>query len=79
MASKRPENPVPDDVVAALRERHLKAAYDARPAQQRTDYLGWINRAKRDDSRASRIQQMLDELESGDAYMSAAWRPTKAQ
>ena len=50
-------------------------AYRARPPYQRNDYLGWIARAKRDDTKARRLAQMLDELARGDRYMKMAWRP----
>ncbi len=67
-------NPMPENVRSALRERGLTAAYDARPAYQRNDYLGWIARAKRDDTKAKRLNQMLDELERGGVYMDMVWR-----
>lgn len=69
----RAQNPMPDDIAALLDERGLRAAYDARPPYQRNDYLGWIARAKRDVTRQKRIDQMLDELEAGNAYMKMSW------
>jgi Uncharacterized protein conserved in bacteria len=66
---KRPLQEMPADIGRLLRERHLERAYQVRPAYQRNDYLGWIARAKRPDTRRKRIDQMLDELERGDAYM----------
>ena len=68
-------NPMPDEVRTALRERGLMQAFDARPPYQRNDYLGWIARAKREETRRRRLAQMLDELEAGDVYMKMAWRP----
>lgn len=65
----RPMNEMPDDVRSALFEAGLKADYDARPRYQRNDYLGWIGRAKRADTRERRIAQMLDELARGGVYM----------
>ena len=62
---KRPLNPMPQNIRAALEARGLKAAYDARPDYQRNDYLGWIARARRDDTKAKRLDQMLQELERG--------------
>ncbi len=50
-------------------------AYDARPPYQRNDYIGWIERAKRPETRTKRIDQMLAELAAGDVYMKMAWRP----
>ena len=70
---RRARNPMPDDVRDALISRGLKDAYDARPAYQRNDYLGWIGRAKRPDTRERRLLQMLDELERGDVYMNMDW------
>ena len=46
----------------------------AGPNYQRNDSLGWIARAKRDDTKEKRLNQMLDELERGDVYMNMAWR-----
>jgi uncharacterized protein YdeI (YjbR/CyaY-like superfamily) len=75
MPLKRALNPMPDDVARRLRETGLRAAYDARPPYQRNDYLGWIGRAKRPDTREKRLCQMLDELEGGQLYMKMAWSP----
>jgi uncharacterized protein YdeI (YjbR/CyaY-like superfamily) len=66
---KRPRYPMPDDVVALLRKTGLKAAYAARPAYQRNDYLWWIGAAKREETRTKRIEQMLSELKTGKSYM----------
>ncbi|MGB0496740.1 MAG: YdeI/OmpD-associated family protein [Rubricella sp.] len=72
---KRPTNPMPDDVRDALEARGLMDRYALRPWYQRNDYLGWIARAKRAETRARRLDQMLDELEEGTVYMKMAWRP----
>lgn len=72
---KRPANPMPDFVTAALEEQSLRDRYDARPWYQRNDYLGWINRAKREETKLKRLNQMLQELKAGDVYMKMAWRP----
>jgi uncharacterized protein YdeI (YjbR/CyaY-like superfamily) len=52
------------------------AAYEARPAYQRNDYLGWLARAKRPDTRSRRLQQMLDELAQGGVYMGMRHEPS---
>jgi uncharacterized protein YdeI (YjbR/CyaY-like superfamily) len=65
---------MPTDVRRALEDAGLMAAYDDRPPYQRNDYLGWIARAKRDDTRRRRIEQMLGELVAGDVYMKMEWR-----
>ena len=69
-ALKRPRNPVPAFVRRALNERSLMAAYKARPAYQRNDYIGWIEGAKRKETKERRLRQMLDELEAGGVYMN---------
>jgi uncharacterized protein YdeI (YjbR/CyaY-like superfamily) len=72
---KRARNPMPRFVRCALEERDLMGQYRARPPYQRNDYLGWITRAKRDETQQRRLDQMLDELERGDVYMNMSWRP----
>ncbi len=69
---KRPLNAMPEDVGRALIERGLAEAFAARPAYQQNDYLGWIARAKRPETRAKRLQQMLGELTCGGVYMKMA-------
>ena len=44
-------------------------AYQKRPAYQQNDYIGWINRAKRQETKEKRLRQMLEELEAGGIYM----------
>lgn len=64
---------MPDDVRAALEEKSLIAAYEARPAYQRNNYLRWISQAKRPETRQKRLRQMLGELERGGVYMRMRW------
>ena len=73
----RPVQPMPDDVLAHLEARGLIDAYAARPFYQRNDYLSWITRAKRPETRDRRINQMLDELEIGGVYMGMEHRPSR--
>lgn len=49
-------------------------AFESRPPYQRNDYLGWISRAKRPETREKRLAQMLDELAGGDRYMHMAYK-----
>lgn len=65
---------MPEFVHAALEARGLRSAYDARPPHQRNDYLLWINKVKREDTRQKHLQQMLDELATGGIYMGMAWK-----
>jgi uncharacterized protein YdeI (YjbR/CyaY-like superfamily) len=65
---------MPDDIRAALEGRELMARYRERPAYQQNDYVGWISRSKLPATRAKRLAQMLDELETGGIYMHMKWR-----
>jgi uncharacterized protein YdeI (YjbR/CyaY-like superfamily) len=71
---KRDLNPMPQFVREALEQRDLMAAYLARPPYQQNDYLGWISGAKRKDTQKRRLDQMLQELHQGDAYMGMRYR-----
>ena len=66
---KRPRYPMPDFVRDALVDSGLMEAYRQRPDYQQNDYIGWITRAKRPETKLKRLRQMLDELESGGVYM----------
>ena len=74
MRLTRPIQPMPEDIARRLDAAHLRDPYEARPPYQRNDYLGWIARAKRPETRDKRIAQMLEELAAGDRYMKMAWR-----
>lgn len=74
---KRPIYSMPEDVVKALSERGLVDSYEKRPAYQKNDYIGWIDRAKRPETRRKRLNQMLDELESGKEYMGMKYNANK--
>ncbi len=75
----RPRNPMPDDILALLVERGLWDAYEERPPYQRNDYLGWIGRARRSETRGRRVAQMLAELQGGELYMNMSWRTGRAR
>jgi uncharacterized protein YdeI (YjbR/CyaY-like superfamily) len=63
---------MPDYVRDALNKRHLIDAYHADEYQQ-NDYISWITRAKRDETKEKRLSQMLDEFEGGKLYMNMLW------
>ena len=73
---KRPRHAMPGFVKQALEERGLMDAYKERPAYQQNDYVGWINEAKRPETKEKRLQQMLEELEQGGVYMNMAHAPS---
>jgi uncharacterized protein YdeI (YjbR/CyaY-like superfamily) len=74
---KRPQQPMPDDVDEALRAAGVRDAYRERPAYQRNDYLAWIVRAEKDETRRKRLRQMVDELREGGVYMGMAHGPSR--
>jgi uncharacterized protein YdeI (YjbR/CyaY-like superfamily) len=71
---KRARYPMPAFLKDALVQRGLMEAYRSRPAYQKNDYIGWITRAKRQETRIKRLEQMLTELERGDKYMNMDYR-----
>jgi uncharacterized protein YdeI (YjbR/CyaY-like superfamily) len=74
---KRPRHPMPDFVSRALDEHVLMDDYKARPAYQQNDYIAWINRGKRQETKEKRLKQMLDELKKGGVYMNMAHPPSR--
>ena len=74
---KRARHPMPLYVKNALQESGLMDAYRARPPYQQNDYIGWISRAKKDETKQKRLAQMLNELKRGDLYMKMAYRVKK--
>lgn len=69
----RPREDMPDFVLKALQDHGLMQAYEARPPYQRNDYLLWINKAQREETKHKRLAQMLDELTTGGVYMRMKW------
>jgi uncharacterized protein YdeI (YjbR/CyaY-like superfamily) len=70
---KRPIYDVPDWVTEAIAQRGLAEKYRQRPTYQRNDYIWWITSPKREETRLKRLNQMLDELETGGVYMKMKW------
>jgi len=65
---------MPNDIALALHDAKLVDAYHARPDYQQNDYIAWITRAKRDETRHKRLQQMVQELKRGHVYMKMAYK-----
>jgi len=74
---KRSPQLMPGFVREALEERQLMAAYKSRPSYQQNDYLGWINRARHEETKRRRLSQRLEELEGGTRYMKMRWSPPR--
>jgi uncharacterized protein YdeI (YjbR/CyaY-like superfamily) len=71
---KRERHTIPDDILEAFKKRKLWDEYSERPPYQQNDYIGWITAAKRPETRQKRLDQMLDELDRGDAYMNMPYK-----
>ena len=66
---KREKHPMPEYIKQALEENNVMSDYKARPAYQQNDYIGWIERAKRQETKERRLKQMIEELKKGGVYM----------
>lgn len=73
----RSEKELPNDLRRILVQEGQLENYEARPRYQRTDYISWIEKAARTETREKRITQMLEELQNGDAYMGMAYTAKK--
>lgn len=67
---KRSQFPMPEFIKQALEKHDLMKLYKERPAYQQNDYIGWISRAKRQETVDKRLAQMLQELKIGGVYMN---------
>lgn len=72
---KRDLHIMPDFMRRALEDGGAMDLYAARPAYQQNDYIWWISSAKREATKAKRLEQMLEELRKGDVYMGMRWKP----
>jgi uncharacterized protein YdeI (YjbR/CyaY-like superfamily) len=70
---------MPSFIREALVKRNLLDAYRNRPAYQQNDYIGWITRPKRNETKEKRLAQMLDKLFRGDRYMKMAYSPRRSR
>jgi uncharacterized protein YdeI (YjbR/CyaY-like superfamily) len=67
---KRSQYPMPEFIKQVLEQHDLMKIYKERPAYQQNDYIGWIVRAKRQETIDKRLAQMLQELKVGGIYMN---------
>ena len=66
---------MPDFIREALIQNDVMQLYNDRPPYQKNDYLGWITRAKKDETKQKRLIQMIEELKAGNLYMNMPYRP----
>ena len=67
-ARSRPKKPLPmpSDLAKALgRNRKARATFDAFPPSHRREYIEWITEAKREDTRARRVDQAVEWMADG--------------
>lgn len=64
---------MPAFIRSALTNHSLLEAYKERPAYQQNDYIAWITRAKREETKEKRLTQMIEELQKGNRYMNMKW------
>ena len=70
---------MPGYIKKALENSGLMNDYQKRPAYQQNDYIGWIEQAKRQETKEKRLSQMLEELELGGVYMKMQHPSSKKQ
>jgi hypothetical protein len=62
----KPEAPVPTELAAALsKHKKAKAVFDAFAPSHRREYIEWIAEAKRDETRAKRVEQAIEWIAEG--------------
>lgn len=73
---KRQKYDMPKYIEEQLLSHGVMDDYMQRPFYQRNDYIGWIERAKREETKNKRIKQMLEELKIGGIYMKMNHPPS---
>lgn len=76
---KRKQYLMPEHIKLALVKESVLNLYQSRPAYQQNDYIGWITRAKRPETQAKRLNQMLSELKAGNLYMNMRWNGSRTK
>jgi uncharacterized protein YdeI (YjbR/CyaY-like superfamily) len=62
----RPQLPVPPELTAALaKNKKARARFDAFPPSHQREYSEWIGEAKREATRASRVEQAIEWIAEG--------------
>ncbi len=65
-AAKKLPVAVPDDLAAALKNnRKAQVTFDGFPPSQRREYVEWLTDAKREDTRARRLEQAVEWMAEG--------------
>lgn len=67
--SKNKTIPMRQEIKKILEKEKLMDKFKQRPFYQKRDYLNWVLQAKQEKTKQKRLNQMLEELRAGDAYM----------
>ena len=70
---KRKKELMPAFVKNGLIRSNTMELYKMRPSYQQNDYLSWIKRAKQEETKQRRLEQMIVELKEGNVYMNMKW------
>jgi len=62
MVLKRQQYSLPDFIKEALKDARLLEKFRSLPPSHQREYLGWIEEAKRPETRASRIEKLITKL-----------------
>jgi len=66
IAATKPPATVPDDLAAALKKnRRAQSTFDGFPPGQQREYIEWLTEAKREETRARRLQQAVEWMAEG--------------
>lgn len=68
---------MPEEMKEALKREGLEEAYALRPPYQRNDYIAWVVEAKREETKKSRLEQMLQELRDQDKFKNQPYKMSK--
>ena len=66
---------MPEFIRLAIEKEDLEDEYLSRPPYQQNDYVGWITRAKKNETKLRRLKQMIGELKLGNKYMNMDYNP----
>lgn len=71
---KRKKLNMPAFVRRAIINHDVMSLYKQRPPYQQNDYIMWINKAVKEETKTKRLNQMIEELKDGELYMKMKWK-----
>ena len=70
---RRAHLPLPPSIRDMMHTQGVWDAWESRPAYHRDAYISWITDADHPSATAQRVDTMVSELRSGDAFMGEPW------